>query len=127
MDQRTMTSQEALALALVEVLGHGEVSTNDGSTGVEKTSPLILAALPEGWALMKSKAAPEFEYDPPSYHLGRADGAQQERERLPDLITRWMMGEGMVVVHRWMTTGWRETMYDEGVRIWTDLLAEPRP
>ncbi len=56
-----------------------------------------------------------------------AEAKAQERERLADLITRWMMGEGMVIVHRWMTTGWRETMYDEGVAMWSALLAEPQP
>jgi len=56
-------------------------------------------------------------------HRERADAAEAALADLPEYITRWLMGEGMVVVGCWMTTGWRETMYDEGVAIWTAALA----
>jgi len=55
--------------------------------------------------------------------IARADKAEAELADLPKYITNWMMGRGMVVVHRWMSTGWRETMYDEGVAMWTAALA----
>lgn len=54
----------------------------------------------------------------------RADKAEAALADLPEYITRWLMGEGMTIVHRWMTTGWRETMYDEGTAIWTSVIEE---
>lgn len=48
-------------------------------------------------------------------------------EALAEGITRWMMGEGFVAVHRWMTTGWRDTMYDEGVALWTPVILAALP
>lgn len=45
-------------------------------------------------------------------------------ERTAENLTRWMMGDGFVKVTRWMTVGWRESMFDEGVALWTAALRE---
>ncbi len=73
-----MTQEEALAQALLKVLGYGEVSAQEeGSTGIERVAPLVIAALPEGWALMHLANGPEvWEAE------GMARGIQQERKRL---------------------------------------------
>ena len=43
---------------------------------------------------------------------------------LAEPMTRLMMGEWLVKVNRWMTTGWRDSMFDEGVVLFGALIAE---
>ena len=79
-----MTPREALAQALTEVARRHSFDPNDTPLGV--LAPAILAALPDGWALTK----PRWERITDAVmEEVRADGAQQERERLRALHRTW--------------------------------------